>query len=300
LPEVRSRLLRFLTVEAATEWAPLIRTSADSVELAAAEARRVRTSELFWVASDLVELAEAAGGALPAFRLTPEDLPAPCGLLVWDRAGGNPEDTPVAVTWGPGGEPDGGPRSGVAVGIWLDGARVAAAHEDAAGSPDGYSGVGDPEERAEMARRRLLYFADAWIPWAGEPTEWEDHWYDQPDRLAVARTLIATWLLMGQTIVSERPVRTQPVERRRLVRRGDPVGDVRYVALRRLVRRENSEGETPRSNVSRHHRWWTRGHWRDQWYPSEDRHRPIWISAHVRGPDGAPLLHRETVHTLRR
>jgi hypothetical protein len=37
------------------------------------------------------------------------------------------------------------------------------------------------------------------------------------------------------------------------------------------------------------HRWITRGHWRQQWYPSLQTHRQIWINPYVKGPEGAPL-----------
>ena len=35
-----------------------------------------------------------------------------------------------------------------------------------------------------------------------------------------------------------------------------------------------------------------------QWNP--DSHRKIWINAHIKGPDGAPLLHGEKVAVLAR
>jgi hypothetical protein len=43
------------------------------------------------------------------------------------------------------------------------------------------------------------------------------------------------------------------------------------------------------------HQWVVRGHWRQQWYPSRNVHRPIWITPHIKGPEGAPLLGGERV-----
>lgn len=43
------------------------------------------------------------------------------------------------------------------------------------------------------------------------------------------------------------------------------------------------------------HRWGVRGFWRNHWYPSLDTHRAIWIEAHIRGPEGAPLIGGERV-----
>lgn len=37
------------------------------------------------------------------------------------------------------------------------------------------------------------------------------------------------------------------------------------------------------------HRWWVRGHFRAQWYPSEGAHHVIWVAPYVKGPEEAPL-----------
>ena len=37
------------------------------------------------------------------------------------------------------------------------------------------------------------------------------------------------------------------------------------------------------------YRYPVRGHWRNQWYPSTQSHKPIWIEDHIRGPHSAPL-----------
>ncbi len=37
-------------------------------------------------------------------------------------------------------------------------------------------------------------------------------------------------------------------------------------------------------------RWLVRGHWRNQWYPSEQVHRTIWISPYVKGPEDRPFI----------
>jgi hypothetical protein len=45
-------------------------------------------------------------------------------------------------------------------------------------------------------------------------------------------------------------------------------------------------------------RWVVRGYWRNQWYPSRQEHRPVWINPHIKGPEGSPLHIGETVHVL--
>ncbi|WP_143542785.1 hypothetical protein [Rhodococcus qingshengii] len=46
------------------------------------------------------------------------------------------------------------------------------------------------------------------------------------------------------------------------------------------------------------HRWTVRGHWKRQWYPSEQRHHPIWISTYIAGPEGAPIKTSDKVTLL--
>lgn len=41
------------------------------------------------------------------------------------------------------------------------------------------------------------------------------------------------------------------------------------------------------------HRWIVGGHWRNQWFPSLEAHRQIWISDYVKGPDDKPLVIRK-------
>lgn len=46
------------------------------------------------------------------------------------------------------------------------------------------------------------------------------------------------------------------------------------------------------------HRFVVRGHWRRQWYPSEQRHKNIYIQPFLKGPDNAPILMRERVNAV--
>ncbi|WP_342314652.1 hypothetical protein LIX17_25740 (plasmid) [Mycobacterium avium subsp. hominissuis] len=49
------------------------------------------------------------------------------------------------------------------------------------------------------------------------------------------------------------------------------------------------------SSRSYSHRWVVRGHWRRQWYPSLNRHVPIWITDYIAGPADLPIEHRDKV-----
>lgn len=66
----------------------------------------------------------------------------------------------------------------------------------------------------------------------------------------------------------------------------DPV--VRVIQLRS---RQNEIGKPDGESTSVEwaSRWVVRGHWRNQWYPSQETHKPVWIAPYVKGPDDKPL-----------
>jgi len=43
----------------------------------------------------------------------------------------------------------------------------------------------------------------------------------------------------------------------------------------------------------------TRGHWRQQWFPSLQTHRQIWIDEFIRGPEDAELVIRPRIFDVR-
>lgn len=103
------------------------------------------------------------------------------------------------------------------------------------------------------------------------------------------------WLLMQQRIAVETVERPSRASERRLRRAGKPVDAVRVITLR-----HPEHHGYPTSDRTYHHRWVVRGHWRKQWYPSQERNIPIWITPYVKGPDGAPLLAGEKVYAWKR
>jgi hypothetical protein len=126
---------------------------------------------------------------------------------------------------------------------------------------------------------------------------------DADAKTTLERTILATWLLMGQTLVRSEQL-TAPRAARRRIAREDPHLDptVRYIDLRR-ARTEPSDHTADEDRVNAReyrHRWIVRGHWRNQFYPSRNDHRPIWIYPHLAGPEDKPLLGGERVNVLRR
>ena len=91
-------------------------------------------------------------------------------------------------------------------------------------------------------------------------------------------------------------VRTQRLPRaarRRL--KDSPVRDmtdsVQFVTLRRNKETPTRyEGET--EGITYNWQWIVSGHYRNQWYPSDETHKIIWIPPYVKGPEDKPLKQR--------
>ena len=119
---------------------------------------------------------------------------------------------------------------------------------------------------------------------------------------AVERTLLVTWLLMGQSLARTVPVHA-PKTAVRYIRRLDPnlLNAVRYVQLRHHTLTPGQRGSVDGPTRTYQYRWIVQGHWRNQFYPSRNDHRPVWIDHHIKGPDGAPILDPDKlVNVLRR
>lgn len=74
-------------------------------------------------------------------------------------------------------------------------------------------------------------------------------------------------------------------ERRRLHKAGKREPDVRIVRLRK----SETIGKHTDTTKEWHYRWMVSGHWRKQWHPSTQTHKPQYITAYLKGPDGLPL-----------
>ena len=71
-------------------------------------------------------------------------------------------------------------------------------------------------------------------------------------------------------------------------------------AVRFVLLRTEAQGEQHSLGSGREyrHRWLVSGHFRNQWYRSEQTHKVIWIAPYVKGPDDAPL--KPTVYKVSR
>ena len=312
-------------------------------------AAQLPAAELFYVSDDMTELAGHAATTLTDYRLHPEDLPAPIGLMVYAHppvtgTGTGNHDGITAVSWGPG-------RGGLWVHTWATAtpewttgvARIGRAlaelpHDQvlARAIRGSQQPPLDPDADPPTTEQAVDDFAAGLLPnlrrapippsflpahgydWRGvTPMEFTDiqGWpgylpsngegMAADVKTALERTILATWLLMGQTLVRSEPL-TAPRAARRRIARDDPHLEptVRYIDLRRARTELPDHGaitDEPRTSGREYrHRWIVRGHWRNQWYPSRNDHRPIWIDPHLAGPEDKPLLGGERVNVLRR
>jgi hypothetical protein len=100
---------------------------------------------------------------------------------------------------------------------------------------------------------------------------------------------------MQQTLAQTTEVHVDRAARKRLRRLGQEPTPVRVIELRRPAHSGSGDGSR-----EFHHQWIVRGHWRQQWYPAREVHRPVWIAPHIKGPEGAPLIGGEKVYAWKR
>lgn len=109
-----------------------------------------------------------------------------------------------------------------------------------------------------------------------------------PDLESVATAQVgAALLFLEQRIAVASKEQVDRLARKRLDK-----ADIVYPELR-VVRLRTSKHQAPSDNdpnpVDWQYRWLVRGHWRQQYYRSDDEHRPLWITPYVKGPEDKPL-----------
>lgn len=113
----------------------------------------------------------------------------------------------------------------------------------------------------------------------------------------LVRYIMALWLLLQQTIVTQTEYQAPRAHRRWARRMNIPTG-VTVIDLRRTGNYHRQEGET---QVEWSHRWVVRGHWRWQACGEGRKERKrIWIHDFVKGPDDMPLVITDKLYRLRR
>ena len=287
-------------------WKPTLSPGPAAVHMVNSELARLGTAELFFVSAEMADLAKVAADSMPDFTLMPEDLPARSGLIYFDKPideftddliGDEPTQTSiVAASWSHWREaPSSWPHGGVWITWYSD--REANFRTTPAMDPA-------LERWYRNCRSRLLLDNETPQPFSpdpmkavldGEIVSYRDVVADDSSTLRWVGVLKATWLLMQQSVATVTSVQPDRAARKRIRRSGSEPSLVRVIELRRPAHSGSGDGSR-----EFHHQWIVRGHWRQQWYPARQVHRPVWIAPHIKGPEGAPLLGGEKVYAWKR
>lgn len=106
-------------------------------------------------------------------------------------------------------------------------------------------------------------------------------------QLELLRWAYSVWHFMVQKVAAkERHYPNRAMRRKLNLEKTEKFVDI--ITLRASEKRKEQEFEEASRHVSV--RFWVRGHWRKQWYPSEGVNKPVWISSYVKGPEGAKFV----------
>lgn len=271
------------------------------------EHHRLGAAQLYFVSPEMTRLAVTAGETLPDFHLEPDDVPAPYGLIVFGEPIGSyintdsgfPVRVPiVAVCWG---QWNPGPWDRDAVWLTFYSPTDYTAMEHTLARDTGRE-LTETERRRIRQMRPALGWDNEMIMAYGDTTRRPhytpgDSFDGDPDTMAPwGQTVRAAWLLMTQPNLAEVEHHPQPrATRRRAARDGFSDQPVQLVHLRRATRAGDAAEEQAASREWTC-RWMVSGHWRQQWYPTREVHRPIWIAPHLKGPHDKPFKTSHTVH----
>ncbi|SEP54587.1 MULTISPECIES: hypothetical protein [Amycolatopsis] len=277
-----------------------------TVILHAEEANRLSSAQPFTLDAETTEDALAAGAALPDWSVEPDDLPAPEGLMVFDRPIGYCQGRArvplpvVACSWGP--SPQTAPPGGaVWVTFWSAGDRESLIAESIAhGTPPA-----EARYNVETGTPPLLWADEALVCWSASgtpiftptsrcvPTDEVTGIVVHQEAAPWLQTVFAAWNFIRNQVVEITEARAPRAERRRAERTGKPLPSVRVVSARRRTSSAPPSAPTGRSVSVR---FPVRGFWRDQPFgQGRSLRKRIWIKRHWRGPEDAPVRIRPVV-----
>lgn len=241
--------------------------------------------EPIYVAEEMMDLVEFAAQTFTPEPLQPSDLVTMAGFLVLprpmfmrDRRGANLGFR--VVSWYPATQPNAGGQTGVHLSL--------------------YSHLDDPDDGGEIweavkhvrdgvATPYVLLHVTPWgfdqkVPGVGEPARAvvDGGWWTPVQ--ALLRVMMQT--------VSDRTREKAPRAAGRRWQREKPNFEP-YVTVVRLRRPRQKGSDSQEHEVEWTKRWLVSGHWRNQWFPSLQMHRQIWISPFVKGPPDKPLVIRK-------
>lgn len=276
------------------------RGSKDSTELAKYAWGEVglalRDGEVFAVDPDIVDLISSAVGTMPPYPLRMDDAPSqhgfvwlPDGLVMPDVRGA--AVFVRAMTWTSARNDDTGER-GYVINVFTD------PFDERDSYHDRHMDVmrqGGKKVSSDMRQALHWSIIGQWIWQEGRelpPSEScsEAMWF-----------VAALWRFVHEPYVEHRSILPSKHARRRAARSDVDPDRLRVVRLRKAEHKPaRSPGEGEGEGQEWSHRWIVHGHWRNQWYPSIQEHRPKWIPPYVKGPEGKPLIVKDVAYLVDR
>lgn len=259
----------------------------------------ILTSPVYAVTSEIADVISSAAVSLPSFDMQPHDMPTEHGfvwleepLMIEDRRGEN--IVMRAFGW----------ITSHFVTVEDDGA---VSETDQVGDGVFFVGFTDPSDERDHLYEYSKMAGELDTPHQLLPIISGIHSFDHPewisetDGMGLVKWFMAFTRFVGETWVDRRMV-VQPRHAIKRAMRATPRVEPPSVQVVQLRRREQThaapDGEDHSHDWS--HRWLVRGHWRNQWYPSMQAHRPKWIPEHIKGPDDKPLIVRDKIFSVSR
>jgi hypothetical protein len=247
-------------------------------------AHQVAQAPLYWIDPDYTILATNAGTGLPDLTVATHELPTTHGLLIW-ASPISQHHIPVAhrrlpivaAHWG-----------AIPGGVWA-----------VFYTPADLLHPTDRPAQLQQLRETVGWLAPAHSG-LGLHHGRTPHPLAPDERTALS-TLIATWLLAAQPDTEGVTTPADRAIRRAYARAGRPDPTIRVLRLRPRPQPQRAEAADTGDQAGRvyRYRWWVNGFWREQPYgPGRSLRRRTFVRGHMKGPDGAPLLLRHTIHVL--
>jgi hypothetical protein len=82
---------------------------------------------------------------------------------------------------------------------------------------------------------------------------------------------------------------------RQYTRKNIHVPEVSIVRLRGVQADDRQRANARASTIEYSCQWTVRGHWRQQFYPSKGRHKPVFVDEYIKGPEDKPLKEKAAV-----
>jgi hypothetical protein len=258
-------------------------------------------AETYAVTTEIAELLTQASATIPDYPLHDEDLPTPGGFVYFEtpQVFGDDFGKPLAI---------GGlawyraaffPTNGGGAHVAMGGGEATAIALVLFTNPGNeqdhlhHEWVDDPELQRVTASTHGMLSMWGGIWDFGEPPNGRDR--------SLNAWLMSFFRFVQEPFIEMRMIIPDRSARRRVMRLGSPEPTVRVVQLRHKEPKRNLPSDEPPLNEQVwSHRWLVRGHWRNQWYPSQDRHAPRWIAPFIKGPEDRPLVLHDHVFKVSR